>query len=67
MPSLHTIEQRLIYLERRPPPANTEPLEERIKRYIAIMDSEDYDSSEDGRALKETIERYASAIKKELE
>lgn len=62
MPSLHTIEQRLIYLERRPPPANTEPLEERIKRYIAIMDSEDYDSSEEGLALKETIEHYASVI-----
>ena len=58
---LHTIEQRLTSLERRRPQSAREPLQKRIDRYVAIMDSEDY-SGEEGRALKARIDKYRAAL-----
>ena len=49
-------------LESRQQQPSSEPLQDRKARYMAIMDNEDYDSSEDGRTLKATIDKYGAII-----
>ena len=59
----NNIEKRLTALEERRPQQDYKPLAERIAKYKRILDTEDYES-EDGRALKATIDRYANVIDK---
>jgi Spy/CpxP family protein refolding chaperone len=58
---VNSIKNRLKMLESRQQQPSGESLQDRIAHYIAIMDSGDYDS-EDGRALKATIDKYGAIL-----